>query len=169
MSLEAEQDRYALHDNTREHPGYLRFQNELVREVEAIRPRVNTILDFGCGEHAVLSQLLNEKVFTCVGYDPLYRPMNLVGTYDLVILSEVIEHLRDIRAAVFQVHSNLAPAGKVLVRTRLYPSITSLTDWWYARDPTHINFFCINALAAAARLAERSTVQRLTEDMFLWV
>jgi SAM-dependent methyltransferase len=94
--------------------------------------------------------------------------MKQVGQYDLVILSEVIEHLREVREELARVHSLLAPEGKVLVRTRLYPATDALTNWWYARDKTHINFFSTKALAEAARLAGRSTVECLAEDMFIW-
>ena len=166
-SPQAERARYDHHDNTPANAGYLRFLHEVVARVEALNLGAAPILDFGCGEQAVLTTLLSERGFTCDGYDPLYGRDRLGGPYGLVILCEVIEHIRDLRGELTRLSALLHANGKILVRTRLYPSVEQIANWWYSRDLTHINFFAEETIGHAARLAGKNAVTRLAEDMFV--
>jgi hypothetical protein len=168
LDLDAERARYDQHDNTPTNLGYLRFLSEVVAQVEALQVGTGSILDYGCGEQAILAALLRAKGLACIGYDPLYGREQRDGPHALVILCEVIEHLRDLRGELERVGHLLSPGGRVLVRTRPYPGVEAIADWWYSRDTTHINFFGEPALLHAARLAGQNTVTRLAGDMFLW-
>lgn len=152
FSVEDERTRYGHHDNTAGNAGYLRFLGEVADVVARIASPPARVLDFGSGEHAILTELLRERGYAATAYDPVYGlGMDaLASRYDVVILCEVIEHLRDLRGELERVRVALAEGGRVIVRTRCYPSLESLPTWWYARDPTHINFFSPHALDVAA-------------------
>jgi hypothetical protein len=167
LSVEDERARYQHHNNTPDTHGYVCFLNEVVAQVEALRLGGQPILDFGSGEHAVLTDLLNARGLACTAYDPLYGRTQLAGPYALVIVCEVIEHLRDLRGELARLRDLLSSDGKILVRTQPYPSVEQLPAWWYSRDPTHINFFSEATLSHAASLIGRSST-RLTKDIFLW-
>jgi SAM-dependent methyltransferase len=163
----AERARYDKHDNTPGNAGYLRFLSEVVTAVRRLRQPPARVLDFGCGERAILCTLLAEAGYAATGYDPAYPDRaSIEGTFDLVVLCEVIEHLRDLRAELARIARHLVPAGPVLMRTRLYPSPDRMADWWYARDPTHINFLAEPTFAVVAKLLGKTRVERLGEDLF---
>jgi hypothetical protein len=167
LSLDDERSRYRHHDNTSDNHGYVCFLNEVVTQVEQLQLGGQAILDFGSGERAVLTDLLNARGQTCTAYDPLYDRTQLAGPYALIIVCEVIEHLRDLRGELTRLRELLPPEGKILVRTQPYPTVEHIHGWWYSRDLTHINFFGENTLAHAASLIGRSST-RLSKDLFLW-
>jgi SAM-dependent methyltransferase len=163
----AERARYDKHDNTPGNAGYLDLLSEVVTAARRLRQPPARVLDFGCGERAVLCTLLADAGYLATGYDPAYPDRaTLDGTFDLVVLCEVIEHVRDLRAELVRIARHLAPDGRVLVRTRLYPSPDRMADWWYARDVTHINFFAEPTFAVVAKLLGKGRVERLGEDLF---
>jgi hypothetical protein len=170
LTVAAERARYAHHDNTTANAGYVRFLGEVADVVcGLVEPRAN-VLDFGSGEHAVLAGLLTQRGRACVAYDPLYDRgvAALSGRYDAIVLCEVVEHLRDLRGELERIGACRQPAGVVVVRTRCYPSLAELPDWWYARDPTHIQFFAPRTLACAARLCGLDCRSTPMPDVFVW-
>jgi hypothetical protein len=167
LSVEDERHRYAFHDNTPGNAGYRRFLGQVADVVTGLSPRPTSILDFGSGEHAVLTSLLVERGHACTAYDPLYGLGSLAGTYDLVILCEVLEHLRDLRAELSAVRGCLAREGRVLVRTQPYPAVDEIPAWWYSRDPTHINFVAPETFTAMLPLLNLTRVERPAADLFL--
>jgi Methyltransferase domain len=167
LSLDDERARYQHHDNTPDNHGYVGFLNEVVEQADALNLGDRPILDFGSGEHAVLTGLLNARGLVCTAYDPLYGRTQLAGPYALVVVCEVIEHLRDLRGELVGLRDRLLPDGKILVRTQPIPSVERISSWWYSRDPTHINFFSEDSLAYAASLLGRTST-RLAKDIFLW-
>jgi hypothetical protein len=170
VSVADERARYGHHDNTAENAGYLRFLGEVADVVAAVASPPGRVLDFGSGKHAILTELLRQRGYHCTAYDPVYGlGMDaLGGRYDVVILCEVIEHLRDLRDELERISGTLTEGGRVVVRTRCYPSLAALPTWWYARDPTHINFFSPAALDVAASWC--GLVSRATDapDIFVW-
>jgi hypothetical protein len=167
LSVDDERARYQHHDNTPDNHGYVCFLNEIVAQVEELRLGAQPILDFGSGKHAVLTELLKTRGLVCTAYDPLYGRTHLAGPYALIIICEVIEHLRDLRGELARLRDLLGAGGKILVRTQPYPTVEHIHGWWYSRDPTHINFFNEPALAYAASLVGRTNT-RLSKDIFLW-
>jgi hypothetical protein len=169
-SVDDERARYAHHDNTPANEGYVRFLGEVADVVCGLVGKGARILDFGSGQAAVLTALLRERGWDCTAYDPLYGigPDALAGKYDVIVLCEVIEHLRDLRSELARVTGCLRAGGHVVVRTRCYPSLAELPSWWYARDPSHINFFAARTLGAAARLGGLRSGQADAPDIFVW-
>ncbi len=170
LSIDDERHRYAHHDNTLANAGYVRFLGEVADVVEGLAAPGARVLDFGSGQNAVLTTLLRARGRDCVAYDPLsgVGPDALRDQYDVLVACEVIEHLRDLRRELATIGDCLRPSGHVVVRTQCYPSLAELPAWWYARDPTHLNFFSERSLAVAASLAGRRCQPTDRPELFVW-
>ena len=120
------------------------------------------VLDAGCATGALISFLQTEGFDQIVGLDPspvavatvrrrygvdaiagsLFDPPFDLGRFDLVILSHVMEHLRDIRAAVEGLHRMTNLGGLVYVEV---PDATGYADRLVAPfhdfNTEHINHF----------------------------
>ena len=167
LSVDDERRRYQFHDNAPGNAGYRRFLGQVTDVVAALTPRPTSILDFGSGELAVLTGLLIDRGHACTAYDPLYGLGSPAGTYNLVILCEVLEHLRDLRGELHALRGRLARDGRVLVRTQPYPAVDEIPAWWYSRDSTHINFAAPETFTAMLPLLNLTRVERPADDLFL--
>jgi len=57
------------------------------------------------------------------------------SSFEMVIMQDIIEHLRDVPGTINEAYRVLAPGGRLRIRTPHYSS-------YYAfNDPTHIHFF----------------------------
>ncbi len=171
ISVEEEKKRYRQHNNTPENEGYVKFLEQIVDVVYNIKNHSSSprLLDFGSGESAVLTNLLTENGFDCTAYDPLFD-INIDdegSPYDIIILCEVIEHLRDIEGEMEKIKKLLKKDGVLIIRTRLYPSAGNIENWWYAQDKTHINFFALRTMEKIARMINRIKVLPKAEDIFV--
>ncbi len=170
VSGDAERARYALHDNTETNAGYVRFLSEVADVAGKAVPDGVRFLDYGCGPNAVLAGILRGRGWVCDTFDPLYGypGEDLAPGYGMIILCEVIEHLRDLRASLEDVARLLDAAGAVAVRTRCYPGTGRFSAWWYARDSTHINFFSPEALETAAGILGKTALKTGCPDIHLF-
>ena len=170
VSLSEERLRYDKHNNTVNNKGYVKFLDEIVKTVEQHAEKESDILDFGCGSSAVLVHLLQKRGYRCAGYDPLYKKVcdQVDSGFDIVILCEVIEHLRAIDTELDFIKTMLKPRSKVIVRTQLYKTPDSIRDWWYARDFTHINFFSKKSMELAGLKIGLELVSVHNEDIFIF-
>jgi SAM-dependent methyltransferase len=143
VSPEQELQRYALHTNSEDDAGYVAFLESVASAVERFPLAHPDILDFGSGPNQVLTTILHRRGYACRAYDPLYGVGldALESRYDIVVLCEVFEHLRDPQGEFERIIGLLKPRGLVLMHTLLRPFETgALSSWWYARDITHVNF-----------------------------
>lgn len=173
LTTAQERERYALHDNTVANAGYVRYLGEVAKVLDEHACYGASVLDYGCGEHAVLASILASKGYHCTPYDPLYvfpeRLNRTTGRYSAIILCEVIEHCRDVRKTIADVRDRVEENGTVLIRTQCYPEPPeSLPRWWYAQDPTHIAFFSTAALACVARLLNKKFRRTSVDDIYLF-
>jgi hypothetical protein len=171
LTPERERARYEHHDNTVANTGYVRFLDQIANVVADLVPKDAGVLDFGSGEHAVLTELLRRQGFAATAYDPLYRrgESALQGTYEVIVLCEVIEHLRELRTELLSLEACMNPGGYMIVRTQCYPpSVADIASWWYARDTTHVNFFSEKALTFAANLCSLRHVRKTPPDIFVF-
>jgi SAM-dependent methyltransferase len=147
------------------------------------------LLDFGCGSEAVLCRLLDRRRegigmdidididIDCHPYDPLYEGLRLppdaaVGKYDIIVASEVVEHLRDISGELRLMCELLRDGGAIVLRTRLYDdsgvdASPAFKSWWYAQDTTHINFFSRKSLDKLAMIAGKRIEETAQKDVFI--
>lgn len=144
ISPEEEQKRYEQHNNDTYDPGYIkRFEDMIKLHVKPLK-RVEKVLDFGSGPYPMLTIIMKEKGYETVNYDPFFAPSKDYKNhkYDLIILSEVVEHIAKPKETIEELVSLLNPEGAILFMTeqRTMPS-TDFLNWWYKRDNTHISFF----------------------------
>ncbi len=137
--------RYDLHENDPDDPGYRayfrRFLDFTLPRVPAIEGRA---LDFGCGASGLLASMLTEAGYTADRYDPIYHPDSAYASahYDLIVSTEVFEHLDDPLGTLRHVRDRLTPTGHIAIQTQFLPATrTGFLDWYYRLDPTHIGFF----------------------------
>jgi len=195
LSKADESARYALHDNTLSNQGYVDFLTEVAEVAVNVasemshtglpvngdfsdRPVIK-LLDFGCGKEAVLCRLLERRGIECHPYDPLYDDLRLpdvIDKYDIIAACEVVEHLRDIAGELRFMRGLLRDGGAVIVRTRLYDDAdvdvgdgaSAFQNWWYAQDPTHINFFGRKSLDRLALIINKRIKETEHRDIFIF-
>ena len=98
-------------------------------------------------------------------YDMIY-PSNPCR-FDIVILCEVIEHLRDIARELEFIGKLSRDGGTVILRTQTYETLSAFPGWWYAQDPTHINFFNRQSLKKAAAIINKNLENTDYPDIFV--
>ena len=166
LDRRSELERYRLHRNDPGESGYRAFLESFIEA--AIAPylaRGASILDFGSGPRPALTELLLERGWDAVAYDPFFAPGDAwrKRAWDAAAVHEVAEHLRSPFRSLSALASRIAPGGFLAVRTRFAPeSDSELENWWYRLDPTHIGFFRERSFAIlAGRLGmEVSKIQR---------
>jgi SAM-dependent methyltransferase len=146
--------RYSHHHNSRDNTDYVAYLQSLISWIDKIQLVDPTVLDFGCGNQAVLTTLLRERGIPCTAYDPLFDIGRdaLASSYDVVIMCEVIEHLRDVGQEIERLREILLPSGRLIVQTELYDPQQPFAEWWYIQDRTHINFFSMSTMAVVAQM-----------------
>lgn len=148
-----ERERYATHHNEPDNQSYLRYLGAIADHVCVRLRSGERVLDFGSGEHQVLTHVLRGRGVSCVAHDPMYGigVAALDTLYDMVVACESLEHVRDLPGTLTRVRSSLAPGARVFVHTRLRPPhVAQVAGWYYVQDPTHINLFSRRALEHVA-------------------
>ncbi|MFH1416216.1 MAG: class I SAM-dependent methyltransferase [Elusimicrobiota bacterium] len=140
-----EKSRYLMHNNSPENSGYTSMLSEFIKH--SIEPYIKTpgdILDFGCGPDPVLANMLMKKGFDVDIYDRYFAQKKLFQKkkYDLICLTEVIEHLISPKKTLLMLKDCLSEKGCLSIMTRFFNGdISGFSDWWYRKDRTHISFF----------------------------
>lgn len=169
-SKQAEKARYALHDNSASNLQYLAYLAPVAKKIARLCDLVphGNVLDFGCGENAVLSSLLKEQNYVVDSYDPMYELQVDFKSrkYSVVVASEVMEHVADLRATALLFGNVLSDGGYIALRTKLFTRATDFALWWYAKDPTHICFFTKKSIDFFATLCGCTV---LDSDEVAWI
>jgi hypothetical protein len=157
LSPEDEKARYANHENGADNPDYVRYLTNISHEIDRIPITHPRILDFGSGPEYVLTRVLLKRGIDCEPYDPVYGlgHEHLSSRFDIVMICETLEHVRDIQKELTLLQHICKPEGYVFIHTELYHRKEDFIHWWYAQDPTHINFFNGNAMGALSNMMER--------------
>lgn len=141
-------------------------------------PQAARILEIGCGTGANLAMLRQQGQLCAMEYDAqardianalalcpvlaggLPQPVPFAdGTFDLVCLLDVLEHIEDDVAALARVARLLKPGGRVLLTVPAY-------QWlWSAHDSAHHHFRRYTA-AGLRRTAERAGLPVLRAAYF---
>lgn len=147
--------------------------DQLADQVAAFCPnRAARIVDIGCANGGLLAALLEIGFKNVCGIDPsaacveatrtitkgdawvgtLARMPEEVGTFDGIILSHVMEHVRDLAAAMELVHRLLNPGGWVYIEV---PDASRYEEFLVAPfqdfNTEHINHFSETSLANLCR------------------
>jgi SAM-dependent methyltransferase len=169
------------------------YEKKIQLDIQRIRSytdvsRLRSIVDVGCGDAARLFQLrkIVPKDTECIGLDLRFQPdmierakkarIDLVegsesnlaqlrdGGHDLIIMSQILEHLRDPVAVLEKLRAKLAPGGLLLVET---PSRAGLDYrifrqryWGGYHLPRHFHLFTNKSLADSARRAGYRVVKQ---------
>lgn len=154
LSSTEEKERYSHHNNTRNNEEYVTYLTKFTNELQRIPLSHPKILDYGCGENAVLTDILKRSGIDCKAYDPLYTINEITpnSTFDIIIMCEVIEHMRSIRNDVHLLTSLLSRTGYIIIKSELLEETREFTNWWYTKDQTHINFFSTLSIQAFSEL-----------------
>lgn len=164
----AEKERYEAHENA-ENESYSSYLN---KAVTATRPHLMPSakgLDFGCGRTKILESLFRKNGFQVESYDLFFHPDGklLSQQYDFIILSEVIEHLREPRDIMLRLKNNLSPGGQFFIKTKLRPETSAeFSKWFYKRDSTHVQFFNKKSFNALTAILGMKEAEMIGEDLF---
>jgi ubiquinone/menaquinone biosynthesis C-methylase UbiE len=143
LSETEEKARYDLHNNSSENQGYIRWLNQFIQE--AVHPYVypgDSILDFGSGPDPQLKKLLEFEGYTVDIYDKYFHNLPIPGDYNMITLTEVLEHLKDPLKILSELRKSLRVNGYLAIKTAFSPeSDDDFLKWWYKEDSTHISFF----------------------------
>jgi len=140
-----EKEHYAKHNNSFECSGYVKMFELFIEE--AVQPYLNLVtkvLDFGCGHTPVLAELLKRKGLEVDIYDYYFYPEKVyeTTTYDLIVSTEVFEHLKEPLVVLKKLVNSLNKDGYIILMTQFpQKSDIEFLEWWYRRDITHISFF----------------------------
>ena len=149
-----ERERYLLHENDPDDPGYRDFLSRLAKPLLERLPPGQEGLDYGCGPGPALARMLEEAGHRVRLYDPFFYPDRSVldRTYDFISCTETAEHFHDPAGEFARLDRLLNPGGWLGVMTTFRPDDRDFPSWYYRRDPTHVVFY---REATFRRLAER--------------
>ena len=142
------------------------FRRARVRQAERLLPPGGRVLDVGCGRGLFLA-LLAERGYRVRGTElsettarnaypgvpidtgELAPGAYPSGSFDLVTIWHVLEHLRDPRAALEAAHEALAPGGHLVVAVPNFASAQARfgrADWFHLDLPRHLFHFTPDTL-----------------------
>ena len=157
--FDTQKERYNLHQNSDEDAGY---QAYFQRFLDFTLPFVNgdknssakNALDFGSGVSSLLSRMLIKNGIETLYYDPIYHPKDYKSQkYDLIVSTEVFEHLHSPKDTLGELISLLNSGGHLAIQTEFHPNdIDKFKKWYYHKDPTHIVFFTPKSFEVLASL-----------------
>jgi ubiquinone/menaquinone biosynthesis C-methylase UbiE len=169
------------------------YESKVRRDIQRIRSyvdlqRLRSVVDIGCGDAARL--FLLRKIVSpdteCIGIDLRFQPavverakaarillveasesnldMLSDAGHDLIIMSQVLEHLRDPVAALDRLRTKLVPEGLLLLET---PHRGGLDYWLFRKRywggyhlPRHFHLFTKDSLAQTAKRAGYRVVKQ---------
>ena len=144
QDLSVQKERYNLHENDENDEGYKAYFKRFLDFTLPLVGKPETALDFGCGASSLLAKLLEKEGVACDYFDPIYHPDKAYCTkeYDLIVSTEVFEHLHHPKKIFEHLLSKLKEGGYLALQTQFHPNnIESFKKWYYHQDPTHIVFF----------------------------
>jgi len=138
-----ERQRYELHENTADDPGYRDFLSRLISPLLSQLHPAERGLDYGCGPNPVLAQMLQEAGHPMAIYDPFFfgDRSPLQDRYDFITCTEVVEHFHHPAQEFDQLTTLLKPRGWLAVMTSFQTEDAAFANWHYRRHPTHVSFY----------------------------
>jgi 2-polyprenyl-3-methyl-5-hydroxy-6-metoxy-1,4-benzoquinol methylase len=172
LKAEDEKKHYDNHDNNLESLGYVKIFENLIEEFVTPNAKdIKTVLDFGCGEGEVLPILLERVGFSCDVFDLFYFPKKVYKDkkYDLIVSTEVIEHLANPLGTIKELLSHLNKNGYLLLMTYFHPSNDEkFLNWFYIKDMTHIGFFTLKTFEYLASEFKLEIVKHNSKNIIMF-
>lgn len=140
---ETEIERYESHNNDTSDQRYRKFVSPITKAIEANFGLNHSGLDFGSGTGPVITEVLREKGYHIVTFDPYFdnHPELLKQKYDFIACCEVIEHFHYPAKEFTQLRNLLKKGGQLLIMTDPYQEEINFEKWYYKDDPTHVFFY----------------------------
>jgi hypothetical protein len=169
ISIEDERTRYEHHQNESEDQVYLSYLSKIAHESALHLKKGDEGLDFGCGPSPLLGNIFSKNGFPTNSYDLFFHPNNEYQnkSYNFIILSEVIEHLRNPLDVMLKLRGLLKSLGMIFIKTKYYPEKKMFDDWFYKRDVTHVQFFNETSLQYLASELKMTSVGKIGSDLYL--
>lgn len=169
VSLSAEKERYDAHENSSESDGYRTYLTGIANAIHENLEPGSRGLDFGSGKTTLLENILEEKGHDVLSYDVFFHPdvHYMDQKFDFIILSEVIEHLRDPMQEMEKLSHLLNENGKFFIKTKLLPE-KGFSTWFYKRDITHVQFFSLTSFRYLSEKLSLKDAQVIGQDLFLF-
>jgi len=143
LSHDQEYARYLLHHNDVSDVRYQNFVKDITCFVQNhIKPPA-TGLDFGSGPGPVVTQILRTHGYTMSCYDPYFAntPELLSNQYDFIVSCEVVEHFHHPAEEFVNFKQCLKANSPLIIKTLLFEDNLDFSNWYYAKDPTHVCFY----------------------------
>lgn len=144
---DSEVERYKVHNNSYNDKSYRDYFHNFICYIDEFIDKRAKILDFGSGPEPVLAKVLKEYNFDIDIYDKFFHKNDSFKNkfYDVVISTEVFEHLKNPLEVFNLLISRLNQNGYLIIMTNFHPkNEDDFLNWWYVRDPTHITFYSKN-------------------------
>ncbi|MDD2448543.1 MAG: class I SAM-dependent methyltransferase [Sulfurimonas sp.] len=161
---------YDKHHNNFACHGYVEMFEALIDEFVPLG-EIEDALDFGCGEGEVLPILIERNGVRCDRYDLFYFPQKVYKdkSYDLIVSTEVIEHLESPLEVLQELSSHLKEGAYLLLMTRFHPqNDEKFLEWFYIRDVTHIGFFSLKTFEHLASKLSLEIVKHNSKNTILF-
>jgi Methyltransferase domain len=171
ISETKEFDRYRAHENAEENEGYHFYLAGIRNQIIPHLSPHSRGLDFGSGKTKLLEHLLRERGHDVLSYDVYFYPESPYkkDKYDFIVLSEVIEHLRNPLETMSELKLLLDTRGKMFIKTRLLPvKREEFKDWFYKRDITHVQFFSERSFEVLSKSLNIGKAKFLGDDLYLF-
>jgi hypothetical protein len=171
VALEQEKARYLEHHNDENNIAYRTYLDQFIKSHIHPLKDIKTILDFGSGPTPLLAQLLSVEGYEVTDFDPFFHNDldYLKKTYDLIILTEVLEHIFDPLSTLERLILQLNTNGKLLIMTQFRDmSIDDFLEWWYRRDITHVSFFNTDTFHYIKNYLKLEIIENNHKDVILF-
>lgn len=147
---------YDLHENDIHDEAYQAYFNRFLQAAVFPYVKGKKALDYGSGPEPVLAHVLTtQHGYDVTCYDLHYAPDADFShqPYDLILSTEVFEHLLDPIGTMLFLRQMLKPGGHLAIMTLLHDHHHDhFLTWWYRRDITHISFYSEKTLEYLGRL-----------------
>lgn len=169
QDLIQQKQRYDLHTNDANDRGYQAYFQHFIDFISPYISECSMALDFGCGRTSLLATLLQNRGIDCDIYDPIYHPiLDESRVYDLIVSTEVFEHLHHPKEVFSDLTSRLKVGGYLAIQTQFHSNEhKSFKQWYYHHDQTHIVFFRPKTFEVLAELYGYTLIAHNNKNMVI--